>query len=180
MAISVASLKLPFFGRDGARGGATVAAAAPTVAQQPAPAVAENAPPAAVQAPRSAIAGRLRTYGLLALLFLLLAAATVYWYNVQTRDKSVQLSTAVEMQMLSQLIANSAQRAAAGNVQGFSGLEDGRHLFDADLKLLRSGGTRNGVTVPASSGDAAGKLSALGTIWRGVEKNIGLILAQRS
>ncbi|MGH8599279.1 MAG: methyl-accepting chemotaxis protein [Burkholderiales bacterium] len=180
MAISVASLKLPFFGRDGARGGAAATAAASAVAEQPAPSVAENAPPAAVQAPRSAVTGRLRTYGLLALLFLLLAAATVYWYNVQTREKSVQLSTAVEMQMLSQLIANSAQRAAAGNSQGFSGLTDGRDRFDADLKLLHSGGTKNGVTVPASTGDTAGKLSVLGTTWRGVEKNIDLILAQRS
>jgi twitching motility protein PilJ len=180
MAISVASLKLPFFGRDGARGGAVAPVTAAVAAEQPAPSVAESAPPAAVQAPQSAVAGRLRTYGLLALLFLLLAAGTVYWYNVQTREKSLQLSTAVEMQMLSQLIANSAQRAAAGNVQGFSGLSSGRTQFDADLKLLRSGGKRNGVAVPGSTGEALGKLSTLNTTWRGVEKDIDLILAQRS
>jgi len=83
-------------------------------------------------------------------LFLLIAAACVYFNFRQVTQNTRYLATATEMQMLSQRIANSAQQAVQGRTPAFGQLRQSRDQFIEDLQLLTRGGSRLGVTVAAS------------------------------
>jgi twitching motility protein PilJ len=110
---------------------------------------------------------------------LALAAITAYVYNRGTSHSGVYISTATEMQMLSQRIANSAQQAAQGAPVAFDQLEQSRAEFNADLNLLANGGEKLGLSVGPSSSDMQPLISQLEKQWKPLETNIKLILAQR-
>jgi twitching motility protein PilJ len=114
----------------------------------------------------------------LLVLFLAAAATSVYVSYRQTSQFTVYQSTATEMQMLSQRIANSAQQAAQGSAAAFGQLKQGQDQFFADLRLLLLGGARFGVTVPASPDSVGPALRDLEKQWAPVDKHISLILAQ--
>jgi len=118
---------------------------------------------------------------LLALLagLLLTAALLVTLHNREAAQKTVYVSTATEMQMLSQRMANSAQQAAQGVPSAFPQLRESRDQFTADLRLLQDGGERNGVSVASSPDSAQSALAQLSKEWTPVEKNISLILGQQ-
>lgn len=118
---------------------------------------------------------------LLALLAGLLLAATllVTLYNREAAQTAIYVSTATEMQMLSQRMANSAQQAAQGVPSAFPQLRDSRDQFIADLRLLQDGGERGGTVIAPSPDAAQGTLTQLAQLWTPVEKNINLILAQQ-
>ena len=118
---------------------------------------------------------------LLALLagLLLAAALLVTLHNREAAQSAAYVSTATEMQMLSQRMANSAQQAAQGVPSSFAQLRDSRDQFITDLRLLQEGGERNGVNVAPSPQAAQDVLSQLAKQWAPVEKNITLILAQQ-
>jgi twitching motility protein PilJ len=109
-----------------------------------------------------------------------LAALTAFVYNRGTSHAAVYISTATEMQMLSQRIANSAQQAAQGAPAAFDQLQRSRDQFNADLQLLAAGGEKLGVSVGGSPGAVQPLLQQLATQWQPVEANIGLILAQKN
>ena len=111
-------------------------------------------------------------------LFLLLAAACVYFNFRQVTQSTQYLATATEMQMLSQRIANSAQQAVLGSTPAFGQLRQSQDQFVENLKLLTKGGPRLGVTVAASSQTIQPALQSLDKLWGPVQKNIALILAQ--
>lgn len=110
---------------------------------------------------------------------LLAAALLVTLHNREAAQSAAYVSTATEMQMLSQRMANSAQQAAQGVPSSFAQLRDSRDQFITDLRLLQEGGERNGVNVAPSPEAAQGVLSQLAKQWAPVEKNITLILAQQ-
>ena len=118
---------------------------------------------------------------LLALLagLLLMAALLVALHNREAAQTAVYVSTATEMQMLSQRMANSAQQAAQGVPSAFPQLRESRDQFITDLRLLQDGGERNGVTVASSPDSAQSALAQLAKEWAPVEKNISLILGQQ-
>ncbi len=118
---------------------------------------------------------------LLALLagLLLTAALLVALHNREAAQKAVYVSTATEMQMLSQRMANSAQQAAQGVPSAFPQLRESRDQFTADLRLLQDGGERSGVSVASSPDSAQSALAQLAKEWAPVEKNISLILGQQ-
>lgn len=118
---------------------------------------------------------------LLALLagLLLMAALLVALHNREATQTAVYVSTATEMQMLSQRMANSAQQAAQGVPSAFPQLRESRDQFIADLRLLQDGGERNGVAVSSSPESAQNALAQLAKEWTPVEKNISLILGQQ-
>ena len=118
---------------------------------------------------------------LLALLagLLLMAALLVALHNREAAQTAVYVSTATEMQMLSQRMANSAQQAAQGVPSAFPQLRESRDQFIADLRLLQDGGERNGVAVSSSPESAQNALAQLAKEWTPVEKNISLILGQQ-
>ncbi len=118
---------------------------------------------------------------LLALLgaFLLGAALLATLQNREAAQNAVYISTATEMQMLSQRIANSAQQAAQGIPVAFKQLQESRDRFKANLKLLTSGGEKDNVDVAPSPSAMQATLADLAKQWAPVEKNINLILAQQ-
>ena len=114
----------------------------------------------------------------LVVFFLVVGAASVYFYARQAAQNALYLSTATEMQMLSQRIANSAQQAVQGSAAAFGQLKQSHDQFVANLQLLARGGSKAGVNVAASPESIQPMLQALEKSWGPVQKNIALILAQ--
>ena len=110
---------------------------------------------------------------------LLTAAALVYVQNREAAQNAAYVSTATEMQMLSQRIANSVQQAAQGVPASFPQLKQSREQFIANLNLLENGGQKIGVEVPPSSDGIRPVLQDLRKQWGPVDKNIALVLAQQ-
>jgi twitching motility protein PilJ len=157
---------LPFFGR-GEEPTADVTAAAPAEPARNLPLIGHLA-----------TARKLQILIGLLVLFLAAAAASVFVNYRLTTQFAVYQSTATEMQMLSQRIANSAQQAAQGSAAAFGQLKQGQDQFFADLRLLLLGGERFGVSVPPSPDAVGPALRDLEKQWAPVDKNISLILAQ--
>ena len=111
--------------------------------------------------------------------FLLTAALLATLQNREAAQTAVYVSTATEMQMLSQRIANSAQQAVQGIPVAFAQLKESRDRFNGNLKLLAQGGEKNNVVVDPSPSAMQGLLAELTKHWGPVEKNINLILAQQ-
>jgi len=116
----------------------------------------------------------------LVIFFLVAGAVCVYFNARQAAQNAQYLSTATEMQMLSQRIANSAQQAVQGSATAFSQLGRSQDQFVENLQLLTRGGTKLGVTVAASPESIQPMLQALDKQWGPVQKNIALILAQEN
>ena len=114
----------------------------------------------------------------LVVFFLVAGAACFYFYARQAARNALYLSTATEMQMLSQRIANSAQQAVQGSATAFGQLGQSHDLFVENLQLLMRGGSKLGVTVAASPESIQPMLQTLEKTWGPVKKNIALILAQ--
>ncbi len=111
--------------------------------------------------------------------FLLAAAVIVYVNYRQALQNSTYVSTATEIQMLSQRIANSTQQATQGNPVGFTRLEESREQFITNLDLMTNGGEKLGVSVPPSPDDIQPILRELSIIWRTIQGDINLVLAQK-
>ncbi len=114
----------------------------------------------------------------LVVFFLLVGAVCVYFNARRAAQDALYLSTATEMQMLSQRLANSAQQAVQGSALAFDQLGRSQDQFVENLQLLTRGGSKLGVTVAASPESIQPMLLALDTQWAPVQKNIALILAQ--
>lgn len=110
---------------------------------------------------------------------LLTAAALVYVQNREAAQNATYVSTATEMQMLSQRIANSVQQAAQGVPASFPQLKQSQEQFIANLNLLENGGQKLGVEVPPSPDGVRPVLQDLRKQWGPVNKNITLVLAQQ-
>ena len=157
---------LPFFGR-GDEPARQVAAAAPVAASGGIPLIG--------QLP---IGRQLQILLGLLIVFLAASAVSVYLNNRFASQFGVYQSTATEMQMLSQRIANSAQQAAQGSAVAFGQLKQGQDQFFEDLRLLLLGGTRFGIDVPPSPEAVQPALQELEKLWSPVDKNIARILGQ--
>jgi len=114
----------------------------------------------------------------LLVVFLAISAVCAYLNDRQASQQALYLSTATEMQMLSQRIANSAQQAVQGIAGAFPQLRSGDEQFVANLELLAKGGTKRGVAVPPSAEALQPVLGSLDKRWAPVHVNIALILAQ--
>ncbi len=111
--------------------------------------------------------------------FLLTAILLAALHNREAAQSAAYVSTATEMQMLSQRIANSAQQAVQGIPAAFQQLQESRDRFIGNLKLLTQGGEKNNVDVAPSPSAMQGTLAELAKQWAPVEKNINLILTQQ-
>ena len=99
-----------------------------------------------------------------ALVFFLLVDAAVVWFDArQSTFGTFYIATVGKIRMLSQRLAKAAQQASQGNLEAFKQLRESRDEFDAQMKLLLSGGEAGGVSLPATSGDARPALDALDT-----------------
>ena len=97
-----------------------------------------------------------------ALVFFLLVDAAVVWYDArQSTFGTFYIATVGKIRMLSQRLAKAAQQASQGNLEAFKQLRESRNEFDAQMKLLVSGGEAGGVSLPATSGEARPALDKL-------------------
>jgi twitching motility protein PilJ len=160
MAFKLNALKFSFLGRGEASAG----------------------PAAVVAGARSGLSTPRQLQILIALLvlFLAIAAGSVYVGNRLAAQAAAYQATATEMQMLSQRMANSAQQAAQGSVEAFRQLKQGQDRFVGDLRLLLLGGGRSGVDVPPSPDEIRPAVLALEQQWRPIDANISLILGQQT
>ncbi|MGH8743499.1 MAG: methyl-accepting chemotaxis protein [Burkholderiales bacterium] len=107
----------------------------------------------------------------------LVAAALLFFTSIrQASNNAVYLTTATEMQMLSQRLAKGAQQAVLGNVSGFEQLQQGRDKFGADLNNLLHGAAN----VPAATALTQANLDEINKLWSPMEQKASLILSQKT
>ena len=114
-----------------------------------------------------------------ALVFFLLVDAAVVWFDArQSTFGTFYIATVGKIRMLSQRLAKAAQQASQGNLEAFKQLRESRNEFDAQMKLLLSGGEAGGVSLPATSGEARPALDRLDAEWKKNEKNASLVIGE--
>ncbi|MGH8751457.1 MAG: methyl-accepting chemotaxis protein [Burkholderiales bacterium] len=106
---------------------------------------------------------------------LALAAGLFAINTTTTSNNAVYLTTATEMQMLSQRLAKGAQQAVLGNASGFDQMQQGRDKFGTDLNSLVNGGSN----APAATA-AQANLEEISQLWAPLEQRASLILAQKT
>src|SRR6266481_750318 len=74
--------------------------------------------------------------GVLLVVFVLLALLMLFLNTRITSQVSASVTTATEMQMLSQRLARNTSLAVQGNAAAFGGVKDSRDRFRADLDAL--------------------------------------------
>jgi twitching motility protein PilJ len=115
------------------------------------------------------------------LLVLLAGVATLMVLDRrQSAYASAYLSTANEMQMLSQRLVSAAQQAVHGAAPGFTQLGEARERFGRALTLLSEGGDHGSVSLPPSPAHLQGLLQELKNHWQSAERNVVVILGQRT
>jgi twitching motility protein PilJ len=179
-------ITLPSFFRFFSNAGAKPRQSTKAQAPKPATAAREKTARAERNPGHLPLIGRLPVSRQLQLLLVLLAAfltvatITAYLHNERTRQLSARVSTATELQMLSQRIANSAQQAAQGVATSFTRLRQGRDQFVDGMEVLARGGSKLGVTLPPSSAAIQETLFELRRLWQPVSANVDLMLEQES
>ena len=115
--------------------------------------------------------------GALLITFVLLALIMLYLNSRIATQVSASVTTATEMQMLSQRLARNTALAVQGNAPAFEGVKDSRDRFRADLDALTKGGTIKGVSIDASGNETVqATLGEMGTRWDRVEKNANAVI----
>jgi GAF domain-containing protein len=114
--------------------------------------------------------------GALAGLCLVVAALLFYASIRETTNTAFYLTTATEMQMLSQRLAKGAQQAVLGNISGFEQLQQSRDAFVANLNNLIYGSAR----APAATRLGTVELDKINQSWAEMEQQVSLILAQET
>ena len=95
--------------------------------------------------------------------FILLALVMLYLQlRALASQVAASVTTATEMQMLSQRLARDTSLAVQGNAAAFDGVKDSRDRFRADLDALSKGGSVKGISIEASSNEAV--QTALGEV----------------
>jgi twitching motility protein PilJ len=119
--------------------------------------------------------------GALLLTFILLALVMLYLNTRIATQVAASVTTATEMQMLSQRLARNTALAVQGNAPAFEGVKDSRDRFRADLDALTKGGTIKGVTIDASGNETMqATVGEVGTRWDRVEKNASAVIDNQS
>jgi twitching motility protein PilJ len=115
--------------------------------------------------------------GALLVAFILLALVMLYFNSRTGAQVSASVTTATEMQMLSQRLARNTSLAVQGNAAAFAGVKDSRDRFRADFDALSKGGSVKGVSIDASSSEAVqATLTDVGTRWDRVEKATNAVI----
>jgi len=115
--------------------------------------------------------------GLLLVTFILLALLMLFLNTRIASQVSASVTTATEMQMLSQRLARATSLAVQGNSGAFADVKDSRDRFRGDLDALSKGGSVKGMNIEASSNEAI--QTALGQVtsrWERVEKNATTVI----
>jgi twitching motility protein PilJ len=114
--------------------------------------------------------------GALLVTFILLALIMLYFNSRMGAQASASVTTATEMQMLSQRLARNASLAVQGNAAAFGGVKESRDRFRADFDALSKGGSLKGVSIDASNNEAIQATLNVGTRWDRVEKATNAVI----
>jgi twitching motility protein PilJ len=115
--------------------------------------------------------------GVLLITFILLALLMLFLNTRIASQVSASVTTATEMQMLSQRLARNTSLAVQGNAPAFEGVKDSRDRFRADLDALTKGGNIKGVSVDVPNNEAVQTaLNDVNARWERVEKNANAVV----
>jgi twitching motility protein PilJ len=115
--------------------------------------------------------------GVLLITFILLALLMLYLNTRVASQVSASVTTATEMQMLSQRLARNTSLAVQGNAAAFEGVKDSRDRFRADLDALTKGGNIKRVSVDVPNNEAVQTaLNEVNARWERVEKNANAVV----
>lgn len=145
----------------------------------------ESEPPRAVKPAVAESAGdtssaitRIKWLGVLFALLVLLIGGLLVHQDRQTTYRTMYVTAASELQMLSQQIAKAATPALQGEQGAFIELRAASDRFAGLLETLTDGGEIRGRTVPPSPQPVTPQLSAVREAWKETERNAGYLLAQ--
>ena len=115
--------------------------------------------------------------GVLLITFILLALLMLFLNTRIASQVSASVTTATEMQMLSQRLARNTSLAVQGNAGAFEGVKDSRDRFRVDLDALTKGGSVKGVSVDFPNNEAVQTaLNDVSARWDRVEKNANAVV----
>jgi len=115
--------------------------------------------------------------GILLIVFVLLALLMLFLNTRITSQVSASVTTATEMQMLSQRLARNTSLAVQGNAPAFEGVKDSRDRFRTDLDALTKGGSIRGVSMDVPNNEAVqATLTEVNARWERVEKNANAVV----
>ena len=115
--------------------------------------------------------------GALLVTFILLALLMLFLNTRIAAQVAASVTTATEMQMLSQRLARNTSLAVQGNAPAFEGVKDSRDRFRTDLDALTKGGNVKGVSVDVPNNEAVqATLNEVTTRWDRVEKNANAVV----
>src|SRR5262245_60103359 len=117
------------------------------------------------------VARQVPILGILLLVLLAGVATLMVLDRRQSAYATAYLSTANEMQMLSQRLVSVAQQAVQGAPLGFMQLGETRERFGRALALLSEGGEHGSVRLPASPPQLRKLFDEIKEHWQGVERN---------
>ncbi len=116
------------------------------------------------------------TGGLL-LLSILVMAALLSLESVLSRQTKTYHSIVLELQVVSQQIANNALEAVAGNTKVFARLADNRNRYINSLRSLEEGNSAQ--NLPPLSVDFYNEFSQLQSLWRGYDSSINIVVGAK-
>jgi len=123
---------------------------------------------------------RLRILGGLFALFLLIVLVVTAISMRQARHGAAYLEIVGRMQMHSQRLAKASQQAVLGNISSFVQLQDSRDQIKNYVRTMTQGGKYRGNNIPPISDGPKVTLKEYVQKWHIEEKNISLILDNKS
>jgi len=112
--------------------------------------------------------------GGLLLLSILVMAALLSLETVRSRQTKTYNSIVLELQVVSQQIANNALDAVAGNTEAFARLADNRNRYINSLRNLEDGNRAQ--NLPPLSIDFYNEFSQLQNLWQGYDNSINTVV----
>ena len=123
---------------------------------------------------------QLRVLGGFFALFLLIVLIATTIRTRQARDSAAYIEIVGRMQMHDQRLAKAAQQAVLGNLSSLVQLQDSRDQIKSYVKTLTQGGEYHGSNIPPISDAPAVFLEEYVKKWHIEEKNISLILDNKT
>ena len=126
------------------------------------------------------VSKRLRILGALFALFLLVVLVITTISMRQAKHSAAYLEIVGRMQMHNQRLAKASQQAVLGNISSFVQLQDSRDQIKNHVKTMTQGGKYRGNNIPPVSDGPRVVLKEYVQKWHIEEKNISLILDNKS
>jgi twitching motility protein PilJ len=125
---------------------------------------------------KSMVFQQLKLLGGALVILLLLAGVFLEMVSKMSSQRTVYISTANTLGMLSQRVSKAASLALRGDPLSFKSLRDAHDKFASSLERLKSGGKIDGVSIPQSPEEFRPQLDSLNMMWKKASQNIQQVL----